>query len=151
MNGALASGSAVTVAVGATLGGGSGTVGPVTVNGTLAPGGAAPTGVLNTGNLVFASGATFAVDVNGTTAGSGYDQANVTGTVTLNNATLTVTIPAGFRAASGATFILINNDGADPVPDTFAGQAEASTISAGGQNFTISYQGGDGNALRAFC
>jgi hypothetical protein len=41
---------------------------------------------------------------------------------------------------------LINNDGTDAVAGTFNGVAEGDTVTAsGGQNFTISYAGGDGN------
>ena len=45
----------------------------------------------------------------------------------------------------GDTFLVINNDGVDPVSGTFAGIAEGGLLSAGGFDFTVSYAGGDGN------
>ena len=53
----------MTVASGANLGG-TGTTGPVTVNGTISPGVGGP-GQFHTGNAVFNGGSTFAVDLNG--------------------------------------------------------------------------------------
>src|SRR5262249_47014075 len=47
--------------------------------------------------------------------------------------------------ANGTQFILINNDGVDPVSGTFAGLPEGGTVFVGGAPFTISYVGGDGN------
>jgi autotransporter-associated beta strand protein len=140
-------GSAVTVNNGATLGG-SGTAGAVTVNsgGTLLPGsGASQTAVLGTGSLALASGATFSIIVNGASAGSGYDQANVTGTVNVTGSTLSLTIGAGFTPAVGESFTLINNDGTDAVVGTFNGLAQGATFTVGGETFQINYQGGDGN------
>ena len=69
--------SAVTVASGAILGGTTGTVDNVSVpGGTVSPGAAASseTGILNSGNVTFSSTAAFNVDLDGTTAGNGYDQ-----------------------------------------------------------------------------
>ena len=100
---------------------------------------------MNTGNLTLGSSGTFAVDVNGTTVGTGYDQANVTGTVDLGGATLNLSATSGFRAASGTTFTIINNDGTDAITNTFVGLVEGATVSVGGQNFVLSYVGGDGN------
>jgi fibronectin-binding autotransporter adhesin len=57
------SASSVTVASGAALGG-TGTTGPVTVNGIVNPGVGGP-GILHTGNATFNSGSTFAVDLRG--------------------------------------------------------------------------------------
>jgi autotransporter-associated beta strand protein len=92
IEGSTASGSAVTVAGGATLGG-TGTInGTVTVSngGTLAPGESA--GILSTGDLALNAAATFAVELNGTTAGDDYDRVDVTGTVDLGGATLDITV-----------------------------------------------------------
>ncbi len=82
--------SAVTVARGAILGGTNGTVDNVSVpGGTVSPGAAASseTGILNSGNVTFSSTAAFNVDLDGTTAGNGYDQLSATGTVALGNST----------------------------------------------------------------
>ncbi|MGE0286722.1 MAG: beta strand repeat-containing protein [Bradyrhizobium sp.] len=137
--------SAVTVQGGGTLGG-NGTTGAVTVESgaTLAPGASA--GLLNTGNLSFNAGATFAVELGGAGAGiGGYDKVQVAGTVTLNGATLTTSLINSFAPTSG-TFTIIDNDGtSDAVIGTFAGLAEGAVFALGGQNYQISYVGGDGN------
>jgi hypothetical protein len=128
---------------GATLGGIGTLTNGVTVNagGTLAPGGSA--GILNTGNLVLSPGSTLAAEINGTTPGTGHDQVNVTGSVALGGATLSVTL--GFSPAPGNTFTIIANDGADAVSGTFSGLAEGAGFNVGGTTFVISYVGGDGN------
>jgi hypothetical protein len=113
---------------------------------TLDPGVGA--GRLNTGNLALNSGATLKLDINGAAGGTGYDQVSVVGTVNLNansGAGATLNLGVAFAPATGTVFVLINNDGADPVVGTFAGLAQGATVSAGGQSFTISYTGGDGN------
>ena len=46
---------------------------------------------------------------------------------------------------NGQTVTLIDNLGTDPVTGTFAGLPEGATLTANGQEFTISYIGGDGN------
>jgi autotransporter-associated beta strand protein len=136
----------VTVDSGATLGG-SGTTGPVTVaaGGTVEPGATIGTQVLNTTNLALDSNSTFAALLNGTSPGTGYDQINVSGTVSLNNSTLNLSVGAGFTPAIGSTFTLINNDGADPVTGAFQGLAEGATFIVAGMTFQISYVGGTGN------
>src|SRR5207247_810296 len=79
----------------------------------------------------------------GTTAGSGYDQLNVTGSVNLGGATLSGTL--GFSPPNGTSFTIINNDGGDAVIGTFAGLPEGSTVVLSGQSLQISYVGGTGN------
>ena len=126
--------------------GGSGTVGTITSSGTSAktvsPGGSP--GILNTSNVTFNSSTTFAVELNGTTVGSGYDQLNVTGTVALSNAILSVT-SSGLTLAGGENFIIINNDGTDAINGTFSGLPEGATVSAATNQLKITYVGGNGN------
>jgi autotransporter-associated beta strand protein len=142
VNGSIAGTDQIPVASGATLGG-SGTVPVVTLAGgaTLAPGNSP--GTLSSGNVTFNSGSTFAVELHGTTAGTQYDQLNVTGTVSLGGATLNPTL--GYAAVRGDTFVIINNDGADAVVGTFSGLAEGSIFTEGSDRFGVSYIGGDGN------
>ncbi len=124
--------------------GGSGTTGAITVNkgGTLAPGNSP--GILNAnGNLRLALGSTYLVDLNGTAVGKEYDQTNVTGAVTLEGATLTLSL--GFTPIAGSMFTIINNDLNDMVIGIFDGLSEGATFVSGGQAFTITYHGGDGN------
>jgi autotransporter-associated beta strand protein len=142
VTGSIASNYRVDVQSTGTLGG-SGTVSGVQVatGGTVAPGNSP--GILNTGNITFASGSLYSVELNGTTAGCGYDQLNVTGTVSLGNSTLNVSL--GFVPTIGDVFRIINNDLADAITGTFNGLPEGSTITVGVATFTISYIGGNGN------
>ena len=138
VNGDITSSSGVSVD--GTLGG-SGTVPSVSIStiGTLSPGNSP--GILYTGDLAFTdSGSTYFVEINGATVGSEYDRTDVTGTVTLANATLSLSF--GFTPAIGDTFTIINNDGSDAIGGTFNGLAEGSTITFGAAELTISYAGG---------
>jgi fibronectin-binding autotransporter adhesin len=126
-----------------TLGGG-GKIGSLAVKSgaTLAPS-TTTTQILSTGSVTFSAGSTFAVTLNGTTAGTGYDQLSVAGRVKLAGATLNLTL--GFTPAIGNTFTLIQNDGTDAVVGTFAGLPQGATLTLGGMTFQISYVGGTGN------
>src|SRR5262245_40915033 len=143
VNGANSGGGLTTLTAG-TLGG-SGTLGPVTAaGGTLAAGAISVAGQLATRDLTLAAASTVAFDVNGLTAGTGHDQIVVTGAVNLGGASININV-SGFAPAVGDSFVLVSNDGADPVTGTFAGLAEGASTTAGGFLFRISYAGGDGN------
>ena len=122
---------------------GTGTVSSVTLNGgTLKPGDRP--GVFHVdGDLAMAAGSVFQAELNGPISGSGYDQLQVNGTVTLNGATLDL-LP-DYSATVGAAFLILVNDGTDPVVGTFAGLPEGAVFLAGGQYFSISYQAGAGH------
>lgn len=123
--------------------GGSGRVGAITASGgSIRPGASLP-GILNTGNVSLNPATSFVVDLNGTSAGSGYRQLNVNGTINLAGSSLDAS--ANFLSTVGDTFTIINNDGNDAVVGTFAGLAEGATVVLGGLPFTISYVGGTGN------
>ncbi len=123
--------------------------GPLSVRegGDLFPGvGNNTSGVINSGNLLLDGGSRLGINAAGTTAGTGYDQLAVTGTVTIDpEAVLQLTPAEGFTPGNGATFVIISNDGTDGVTGTFADLPEGGRISAGGQTYQISYAGGDGN------
>jgi len=126
--------SNVTVASGATLGG-SGTVRNITAasGATVAPG--ASPGILSCGPAVaLNAGSTFAVELNGTTVGTQYDQLNVAGSVTLAGF-LSVTF--GFTPAVSNTFTIVQASTA--VTGTFAGLAEGATLCASGRTLQIHY------------
>lgn len=126
-----------------TIGNSSGTL-VVNSGGTVDPGSPnTATGILGSTSVNFHSGSTYQVQTNGTTAGSGYDQLDVTGSVTLGG-TLTVSA-VGFTPSSGSTFTIIKNDGTDAVSGTFVGLSEGALFSADGVTFQISYVGGSGN------
>ena len=137
----------VTVSGGGTTLGGTGTIGGTVTVGSganIAPGnGGNTTAILNTGALTLASGSNFLVDINGTTAGTQYDQLNVTGLVTLTGSNLVITV--GGTITVGQQLTIINNDGSDAVVGMFAGLPEGATVTSGGDTFSITYTGGTGN------
>ncbi len=130
--------------------GGTGTVGAVNVTqggisaGTLT----SPTGILSISNgLTFTANGAYVCKIGGTTPGSaGHDQLNVTGAVNLSNARLGPLPWNAFRPAIGDAFVILRNDGTDPINGTFLNAPEGSVF-AGPLNtaFRISYVGGDGN------
>ena len=133
----------VTVDANTTLGG-SGTVGTILANGTISPGNSP--GILNSSNVNFSSTGNFTVELTGPNPGvGGYDQLNVTGTVSLANAILNVIPNFTAPVAIGQQFTIINNDGADAITGTFNGLANGAQFSAGGYTFRINYAGGTGN------
>src|SRR5262249_26941251 len=93
----------------------------------------------------FVAGSTFEVELNGTTVATQYDQLTVNGTVNLGGATLSALLGTGFSPPVSTTFMIIDNDGTDPVTGTFAGLAPGAVFSVAGQAFSISYSGGTGN------
>jgi hypothetical protein len=132
---------AVTVSNSGTTLGGTGTIsGAVTVNAgaNIAPGnGGNTTAILSTGALTLAATSNFQVDINGRfVAGSDYDQLNVTGTVALGGSNLVVTV--GGTLFVGDTFTIISSTGA--VSGMFA---QGSSVSSGGNTFTITYNAND--------
>jgi autotransporter-associated beta strand protein len=138
----------------ATLGG-NGRVGNVLIDtgGTLAPGrNTSIASIFRTKDLQFLDGTSILrIDLGGISPGgdgtNGYDQLNVTGTVTLNGADLEGSLLAGFTPTVADIFFLILNDGLDPVVGLFA---EGNQITFGGQTFNISYVanfGGTGDLM----
>src|SRR5436190_7461247 len=130
--------------------GGTGTVGATTVaSGVISAGTlTSPTGILNiAGGLGFTTNGAYLCKIAGTSPGNGgHDQLNVTGSVNLNNALLAPVPFSAFRPAVGNTFVIIRNDGSDPVNGTFLNLPEGAGFS-GPLNtaFQITYHGGDGN------
>ena len=151
VNGSTASASAVTANNSGTTLGGSGTInGSVNVvssGANLSPGasGVGTTAILRTGALTLSSGSNFNVDLNNTTAGTGYDQASVTGTVSINGSNIVVTVGSSFSV--GDKFFILLNDGTDLVTGTFA-QGTTVTSSSNGDIFSINYaDNGDGGSV----
>ncbi|WP_035610600.1 autotransporter-associated beta strand repeat-containing protein [Haloferula sp. BvORR071] len=140
VNGNIATSSLTTVNSGGTLAG-TGTVGALTVGsgGFLTPGNSA--GILNTGSVNLQSGAQMGIEVLGATAGSGYDQLNVTGSVTLAGL---LNVTSSFTPTEGNLFFIVLNDETDAINGTFSGLANNSIFNAGGQLYQISYFGDSG-------
>jgi len=120
---------------------GAGSVGKVYgFSGTIIPGDAV--GTLATGNFSLSSLMTLSLQV-GTTSNGVNDLVAVNGTVSLNNATLSV-ITGNFITV-GTTYTIIQNDGTDVVNGTFLNLPEGASYTSGNTIFTVSYKGGTGN------
>jgi autotransporter-associated beta strand protein len=133
------SNSTTTVNNGGTIGGtGTLTTLNVLAGGNLNPGnGGNSFGRLNTGNLTLAGALN--VDISGKTAGSLYDQVNVTGAVNLTGATLNLSL-GSYVPNNGDMFFLVANDSSDALTGTFTNvPADGSTFSLGGQQWQVSY------------
>jgi autotransporter-associated beta strand protein len=134
----------VTVASGATFIH-SGTVnGDVTlVSGATDAPDASPALATINGNYTLKSGATLRLRLNGSTAGTQYDQLAISGTVTLGGA---LELICGANLAPGSTFTILNKAGIATTTTTFSGKAENSTFTTTeGYTFRINYNAGTGN------
>ncbi len=144
VNGSTASGSSVTVNSGGTLGGTGTIAGAISVasGGTISAGSAGSTGVLSAGSLTLASGAAFNAQIKSSTAGSGYDQINVSGAVNLGGATLTL---SGTRTAgNGSQLTLIGSGG---LTGAFANLPEGAHLTVHGVPYAETYLGGSGSSM----
>lgn len=125
---------------------GTGSVtGSVTVAGGIhAPGNSA--GIMTvTGNYSLPAGGTLQAQVNGTAAGTQYDQVKVlgtSGTVTLAG---TLDLVAAPGLTSGSSFTILDNAGTSPVAGTFANLPQGTEFHEDGQWWRISYTAGNGN------
>ena len=133
---------AVTVNAGTLAG--SGTVGSIVDNAIINPGASTGAAILNTGNLSFGTGGGVTFDLNGVgTAGTNYDQLNVTGTINLTNAALNLNV--NYTPTVGDSYTLIDNVSGGTITGTFSGLPEGSTVVSGNNYFLISYLGGNSN------
>ncbi|QGQ22587.1 hypothetical protein F1728_07805 [Gimesia benthica] len=112
---------------------------------TLAPGNS-PGQVIINGDFILNADDTLDIEVNGATAGSGFDQFVVSGTVDLGGAALNLI--DGYDPVDGDVFTLIQNDGASSVTGTFAGLPEGFEFIdflGSGLSAYLTYVGGDGD------
>lgn len=96
--------------------------------------------------LSFTPGSGLAIAIDGTTADTQYRRLAVAGTVDLGGAELALS--GAHVPAFGDSFVIVDNDGADPVAGTFAGLPEGATITGflgSGLSGTVTYSGGSGN------
>jgi fibronectin-binding autotransporter adhesin len=104
--------SAATTLTGGTLDGTGKVTGSVTnTSGTVSPGNAAPGTLTVTGNYAQGGSATLAVEIDGTSAGSGFGDLAVSGTATLGG-DLSVTDENGFIPGLSDTFKVLTSGGA---------------------------------------
>jgi hypothetical protein len=119
-------------------------------NGTLQPGTASPA-ILNTGSLNLAGG-TYSAVIGGASAGTGYNQDNVTGagsTININGAALNIGAANGFVPGPSQQYTIISNGGTAGITGSlFNGLGEGSLLSSSflssGRAAYLTYQGGPG-------
>lgn len=150
LQGETATGSVVTIASGASLGGTGVARDTVDLSGLLATG--TSPGVLTIGNITFQSHSYFVVEIGGAAPGNGssnHDQLITMGMVTIaSNVSLNMVQLGGFTPAEGQRYVIIDNDGSEAVNGTFDGLPEGATIPdflGSDLDATISYAAGDGN------
>ena len=127
-----------------TLGGDGAITGAVTIGNNvgiddaiLSPGDGI--GSIDTGNLTFNGDANYACELNATSGTC--DQANVTGTVSINLFT-TLTVSLTGSLSSGQRFFIIANNDVDAVSNQFAGLSQDGVVgNYGGTDLKISYTG----------
>jgi len=148
VNGILTGNANGSYAIGTLKGFGSGTVTPMTVMNTLAPGDEG-TGTLDfANNLTLSGSSTYRVELGGNTPGDGkgfYDQVNMTlstGSITLNpGASLDISVVDGFNPIhNDLFFILTRADSATSWATKFAGLDEGAPVTFGSHNGYITYQ-----------
>ena len=121
--------------------------GALTINSgaTLAPGDTAAGGGLGTfttGNLTLTSGGDLAIALD-PAAGSG-DLLNVFGTASLGGGDLLLSLLS--QPTAGQSFLILANDGTDPITGLFAqGSLVSASFGGTGYDFLINYAGGTGN------
>lgn len=136
---------------GGTLGGRGKMLGPVTIgDGTgsgafLAPGVNGPAGLTTQGSLTFNADGTYNCELDTNRAKA--DKIVARG-VTINSGAQFVFLGKGSTALpAGTAFTVIDNRTSTPISGTFANLADDSTFTANGNNFQVSYEGGNGNDL----
>jgi len=126
---------------------GSGTINSgilVNTGGSLTPG--LSPGCLAVESVNLSTGAGLSTELGGTTPCNGYDQLQVTGTVTLG-ANFNLSSYNSYVVNGGETYTVLDNDNVDAINGTFNGLTEGSILTLGGKNLSISYVGGDGNDI----
>jgi hypothetical protein len=141
ITGALNNAATATIASGAAFGGSGAFGGTTTVQsgGKLGIDGGAGRFTIDD-NLILSAGATLSTEINGTTAGTNYDQTVVNGTVNVSGATLSLS--GSYTPVVGNSFVLVDNDGTDTITGTFTGLAEGATVTVNGTPMKLSYVGG---------
>jgi hypothetical protein len=118
----------------------------VTVDGgTLALGSTTGARTVN-GSLTANAASTLRFRINGTTAGTQYDQLRLTSATSTVTLAGTLDLVAAPGLAAGSTFRIIDNSGGTTaITGTFAGRPEGAEFYEDGQWWRISYIGGTGN------
>lgn len=136
--------SAVSLLSGGRLGG-TGKVGHLSdLNGHVAPG--ASPGILVCSNFsTFSAANQLQIEIAGPNPGGGHDQLQVNGSVLLMGGTIQLAM--NFPGAISNQYVIVANDGVDPVSGTFTALSEGGTLTNNGAIFQLTYHGGDGNDI----
>ncbi len=114
------------------------------INRNIDPGSGSTTGTMTIDSPArFTNDGRLSLDINGSAPGTQHDQLVITGDIELGG-TLNVTLGSSF-AQVGDSFTIIDNQGTNPISGTFSGLPEQGLVEYGGNIFTVSYVGGDGN------
>lgn len=148
VNGVTTVSGTANVLGGGLLGGGGTITGAVAVtDGTLAPGRGGldspdNTVTLTTGNLTVGAAGFLSMQINDDAAGQ-FDLITVNGTVNIDpSSSLTL---SSVTLDYGTVITILANDGTEAITGAFFGKEEGTTFSVqGGQEFQITYAGGDG-------
>lgn len=128
---------------------GRGSVGTITghLSGTLQPGsgGADFQVAFHSQSIALNPSTTFRALLTSVDPGYENHKLQVNGLVDLGGSVLAVDLAGSFRPTNGFSFLIIDNDGTDPVIGTFAGLPEGTVFGGAGLPFRISYVGGTGN------
>jgi len=126
----------------------SAAVSPLHVTKLLSPGENSDAGQLTVGvPFSLEEGSEFHVDINGSTAGTLYDQLFIGSAMEIHDSLLSILLADNFAPSAGQQFMLIDNRRAAQylVAGQFASLPEGAAIDLPTASFRISYIGGDGN------
>ncbi|WP_425614617.1 cohesin domain-containing protein [Anatilimnocola sp. NA78] len=98
--------------------------------------------VTGAGTLSFGSGDDLTLAINGLTPDIQHQQLNVAGQLNLMGLDLILT---GSAPSLNDSFIIVNNDGSEPIVGRFTGLPEGAILAVNGVLKRITYIGGDGN------
>src|SRR5690606_29722380 len=82
------------------------------------------------------------IAINGPAVDTGYSQLRVAGEVHLG---IALQLAGTYTPTIEDKFIIVDNDGEDPIVGTFSTLPEAAEVNLHGMDFRITYFGGDGN------
>lgn len=117
--------------------GGTGIIGSVAVYGGNVSPGNSPGCLYPTGDTAFTDeNSILNVEINGTTACSGYDVLNASGVVYLNGAVLNVSLLQDYVSTYGNSFTIVQGSS---VNGTFNGLTDGATVTVGSHKFRVNY------------
>ncbi|MEX2188993.1 MAG: beta-propeller fold lactonase family protein [Pirellulales bacterium] len=105
-------------------------------------------GTISSGDLTLSSGATLMIDILADEVSAIHDAVAVAGGVTIDGAILAFVL-AG-RLPIDVEYVIVDNDGTDPIVGQFTGVSENAYFEIDGQRFRLSYVGGDGNDISIY-